>query len=481
MEAAVVKPKIVMRGAVGVRLDVLGNEHLDLLKRRLTLTTVPYKDNPATVVHAYEIDDEYIWLPRYFDHLDYWPKIRHWEWVAPPLLYEFKPSRLIPDPARKQTDAIAALTAALRRDSAAIGVLPTGTGKTLVSLETARNFNTPIGVLIYAGHQIDNWIKHAELVLGVPKEDVGIVKEDRCDLGKPVTIISIQTVMVRELPEQLFRQIGFICADECHHFGAAKWSKVVSKFRARYRLGVSADPVREDGLDPIIRWHFGKVGYAIHVRPTGERPLVCMIRYPAVYEERKYIDWKNVGGKWVPGSPNSMKYDKLLMKDKERNEWLVSLIMDARSKGRRILILARHREHIEDLHDRFIAKWATAQAALSKDSTTGASRDDTRVSLLWGGLNDKQRAVAQSADVIFATHGFAREALNLPQLDTLVFATPPGDPLQPVGRLRDKGPVDRKSLLALDPFEPNDYSFKKAMRRRESYISLGLKIKRIAK
>ena len=155
-----------------------------------------------------------------------------------------------------------------------------------------------------------------------------------------------------------------------------------------------------------------------------------------------------------------------------RNTWRVDKIIEARSKGRAILVFAHHREHIKSLHDEFMARWSKLESEVQLNKTS--------VSLLWGGLKTKERKAAQEADITFTTHGFAREALNMPHLDTLIFATPPGNPLQPAGRLRDKGPTTRKSLLIIDPFELGDYPFKKAMSRKQSYEDLGMTVKRLS-
>jgi len=466
-----------MRGAMGLRLDTLQHEHIEWLKGRLTVSSKPYKNQEPIVVESFEQDEHYLWVPRYFDHLNFWPKIKAWEWAAPPLDYPLH-QLMTPDPKRKQPEAIDTLEEHLRKHSGCIGVMPTGLGKTLVALSVARRFKTPIGIFIYAGHMIDNWYEHASSVLGVPAEDVGLVKEGRCDLGKPITVISIQTVMCRELPERLFKQIGFIIADEIHHFGSKIWGKVVNSFPARYRLGISADPTRPDGLDPVVRWNFGKVGYSLHTRPTGELPTVYLTRFPSNYTKRKYHDWEQgPGGKWEMTTPNAMKYDKLLMRDKPRNEWIVGKLIEARLKGRRIMVFSRLRDHLDALYNEFLSRWKKALLGVS-DVPERISK--TTTSLLRGGIKDRDRPKAMIADVIFTTFGYSREALNATHLDTMIFATPPGNPLQPAGRLRDKGDEDRKSLLILDPFEMNEYSFDKAMRRRSAYGQLGLTVKRIA-
>lgn len=466
------QPKLVMRGALGLRKSALAPDHIDWLKKTLTLESPGFKDQPPTIAEAYDECNDFLWTPRYYKHLDWWPEVDAWEWTAPPLNYTLQ-SNFTALPERKQPEAIAAMVSHIKQHSGGIAVLPTGTGKTFLSLEIARHFNTPIGVLIYAGHQIDNWKEHAVKHLGIPEKDIGLIKEGKCSIGKPLTLISVQTVLCRDLPPEALNQFGFICADEIHRFGAARWGSVVGKFPARYRLGVSADPVRDDGLDPIIRWNFGKVGYALHTRPTGELPTVCLMRYPAQYPERSYLDFKKIGKRWLPSTPNFQKYCKLLAKDKKRNEWIVDNIIKARSKGRAILVFTHHRKHLKELHDQFVTRWKILRSQIG-------APDNTRVGLLWGGLKTREEKAAMQAHVIFTTHGYAREALNLPHLDTLIFGTPPGNPLQPVGRLRDKGPEDRKSLLVIDPFECGDYPFRKAMKRKISYEDLGLKVKRIS-
>ncbi len=460
-------------------MDLLDEEHIAHYKSRLTVQTIPFKDNPSVNVESYHEDDGYLWIPRYFDRHTFWPKIekKNWGWVTPHLDYKLF-QMMTPMEERSQPQAIAALVETLKQDSACIGVLPTGTGKTLIALDVARQFQTPIAIFVYAGHMIDNWVEHAQKHLGIPKSDIGLIKEGRADVGKPLTIVSIQTALSRDLSKEVTNQFGFICVDEIHRYGAASWSRVAAKFPARYRLGMSASPVRDDGLDPIIRWSFGKVGYALHKRTTGELPLVCMIRYPASYPESKYLDWRQLPGRngkkrWVSGSPNAMKYDKLLSKDTARNTWLVDKMIEARAKDRNILIFARHRNHIKVLHDEFVKRYAILRSTTTYPETTAA--------LLWGGIKDKERKIASVANLIFTTHSYAREAFNATHLDTLIFASPAGDPLQPAGRLRDKGDKGRKSLLIIDPFEGNDYSYRKATRRKKAYEDLGMKVKRLKK
>jgi len=349
----------------------------------------------------------------------------------------------------------------------------TVTHNTILGYSIAARFNTSIGVLVYNGHMVDNWVQTANQVFGLSKSDVGIVQGDQCDLGKPITVMMIQSLLARNYPQELFNQIGFLITDESPRFAAPSWNEVMRLFPARYRLSLSADPQRDDGLGKLVEWHLGKVGHTVTMQTA--KPAVVQILYKTNYEPRKFVDWDRSRG---ANMPNPMRYDKLLQADKGRNSFIVGELVKARAAGRRILIFSRFKKHLSTLAEAFEHEWdpGVLQRLAEGTESPTTPRATTKITMLVGGLNDIKREDAMTGDVIFTTYAFARDALNLPTIDTLVFATPPGKPLQPIGRLRDKGSADRKPLLALDIHEQPEYSRNKARRRVETYEALNLKV-----
>jgi hypothetical protein len=156
---------------------------------------------------------------------------------------------------------------------------------------------------------------------------------------------------------------------------------------------------------------------------------------------------------------------------------IVEELVKMRTAGRRILIFSRFKNHLSMLSQAFEQAWdpGILQRLADGSDAPESPRQLTKVTMLIGGLKDAKLQAAMEGDVIFTTYAFARDALNLPTIDTLVFATPTGKPLQPIGRLRDKGDPDRRPLMALDIYELPDYSKHKARRRVETYDDLGLK------
>lgn len=345
----------------------------------------------------------------------------------------------------------------------------TVTHNTILGYSIGQRLQRAMGVLVYNSHMLDNWIKTAHQVFGLKPEEVGVVQSDQCDLGKPVTIMMIQSLLARDYPKELYEQIGLLITDESPRFAAPSWNEVMRLFPARYRLSLSADPKRDDGLDRLIEWHLGKVGHRITA--ITAKPAVVQVLYKVNYDKRKFCDWNSP-------EPNPVKYDKLLQGDKGRNATIVEELVKMRTAGRRILVFSRFKEHLNILKNAFESVWQSSVLDVATDKAN-EQRAPTLTTMLIGGLKDAKLQAAMEGDVIFTTYAFARDALNLPTIDTLVFATPTGKPLQPIGRLRDKGDPTRRPLMALDFYELPDYSRNKARRRVETYDALGLKTSQI--
>lgn len=456
---------IAVRGSLLLPKEAFSVEELGFLRRRLTLETKPYKNFAPATVLAYEETPTLLSVPRHFMPERFSTQVGRFDWITPSLARVFS-ARMVLDQSRGQVTAVDSVERHLRENSGGILIAPTGTGKTLMALEIARRFNTTVGVLIYAGHMIENWVRHAAEHYGLSKDEVGFVQEDKCDLGKPLVLMSVQSLLSRRYPDALYESIGFLIADEVHRYGAAQWHKTVSLFPARYRLGMSADPKRADGLEEIVRWTFGNAAYKLN-RKVKTKATVCVYRYPAIYNERRYCDFvREPSGEWVQSDPNPMKYDKLLMSDTQRNKWIVEQVVAARRKGRCILVFSKRRPHCQALHEMF-------QHEVDHDPTLKG----TRAALLLGGATTKKakkaNADALHVDVMFSTYGYAKDAMDAVQLDTLFFATPPGNPLQPIGRLRDINADEKQPLLVVDIHEPNPYSEERLDRRESLYRSLG--------
>jgi superfamily II DNA or RNA helicase len=118
-----------------------------------------------------------------------------------------------------------------------------------------------------------------------------------------------------------------------------------------------------------------------------------------------------------------------LIRDQERNVWLVHCCYALASKGQ-VLLLSHRREHLQGLLQKF-------------EQLQGATEEATkkyRGALYVGGLTEAQRATASQAHVLFGTYQMAAEGLDIPTLGVLVLATPAGDIEQALGRILRTSP-----------------------------------------
>jgi superfamily II DNA or RNA helicase len=69
------------------------------------------------------------------------------------------------------------------------------------------------------------------------------------------------------------RMFGSVYIDEAHFLGADAYSRLINRFQAKSRRGVTATPIRKDGLDVIIKGVVGPVVYEIPVEQVPQVPM----------------------------------------------------------------------------------------------------------------------------------------------------------------------------------------------------------------
>jgi len=176
---------------------------------------------------------------------------------APSLLGE---SPIRPNPL--QADALQALdfyrsTKGWRKG---IVVLPTGTGKTILSALDAKRMD---GRALYLVHRIDILKQSIEAYRKVwPTMSVGVltgeVRENQsaCD----VLFASKDTLrQAKELTRFKPEEFSYVVVDEVHHGQAPSYSEILAYFRPRFMLGMTATPDRLDRKDIFELFDYNKV------------------------------------------------------------------------------------------------------------------------------------------------------------------------------------------------------------------------------
>ena len=130
-------------------------------------------------------------------------------------------------------------------------VLPCGGGKTTLGAVLVAHLGQRALVLVHTRDLLDQWVETLDRV-GVP-----------VDIGRgPIPAGSARVAMIQSVDEESLRTSSVLLVDECHHVPAESWAEVMSRASARWRIGLSATPEREDGWGPLLGHLLGPVIYS---------------------------------------------------------------------------------------------------------------------------------------------------------------------------------------------------------------------------
>lgn len=173
-----------------------------------------------------------------------------------------------------QTDALKQLQR-LRDKGKTITLLThaTGTGKTHIAIADAKRMGLRT---LYLAHRKNLLTQTQDRFTELwPEIDSAIYRKKE---GKPNTHVVLSTVQSISNSLEKFdeREFGYIIIDESHHAAADSYRKVISYFRAKFILGLTATPERHDGQSLIEI--FQNCSHRLELKDAIEQGLLVPIR-----------------------------------------------------------------------------------------------------------------------------------------------------------------------------------------------------------
>jgi superfamily II DNA or RNA helicase len=292
-------------------------------------------------------------------------------------------------------------------------VIPCGGGKTRVGMGAIARLRTPTLILVHTLDLAEQWLGELRDKLGV---EAGLIGDGEEQVA-PVTVAVIQA-LVRWEPTKLdafLRGFGLLILDEAHHVAASTFHSVVDRCPARYRLGLTATPEREDGLTALLDLFLG----APLVVVTHEELVAAgVLTVPEIRSVETDFTYPYTGAE---------DYAPMLAavaSDGARNRLIVDAVTREARAGHVCLVLSGRIDHCERLAE------GIAAGGVSAAVLTGEVKRERRKVLL-----DEARAGKLS--VLVAT-SLADEGLDLPRLSRVFLAYPGrarGRTVQRLGRL----------------------------------------------
>jgi superfamily II DNA or RNA helicase len=343
--------------------------------------------------------------------------------------------------------------------SAGLICVPCGKGKTFMALNIAVRLGKRFLVVVDKEFLLNQWKKEIEGFIDGAR--IGILQGTKCEVDPKkydVTLCMIQTLCSRDFPEDTFKTYGFTIFDECHHLGAAYFSKTLMKIQTKAVLGLSATPTRDDGLTKVFEWFLGEPVYWEKIREADETVSVRGVRFTS----------SDTGYSIEPTDDNGeIVMARLLtqvVECAERTKMIAGIIVDlAKDPNRRILVLSERIGHLNSLE------------ALLMETNPGLI-----IRYYIGGMKEaKREAGAAEANVLLASYSMASEAMNIKSLNAVVLASPRKKVEQSTGRILRQRKEERKvDPLIVDIIDQHGMYIRQWGLRSQYYKQCGYKIQR---
>ena len=175
---------------------------------------------------------------------------------------------------------------ALREDGAerALLISATGTGKTYASAFALREENPKKALFIVHREQIAKQaMKSYKKVFGKTKR-FGLLSGNQKDYDADYLFATMQMMSKKEVMEQFASDtFDTIIIDEVHRAGAESYQRIMSYFKPKFWLGMTASPERMDGFNIFELFDYN-IAYEIRLGQALEEDLLCPFHYFGITE-----------------------------------------------------------------------------------------------------------------------------------------------------------------------------------------------------
>lgn len=344
-------------------------------------------------------------------------------------------------------------------------IAPPGSGKTVMACSIIGKHKTPTLILVNRQVLLDQWLDALQEFLVLEKKDVGQWHGSSKKAKGRVDIAMIQSLANIENAQAFFRDYGLVIIDECHHVPAVTLEALLKECGCRYIVGLTATPQRKDRLERLLFHQCGPIRYVLDgdsSHPFDKHVVLRTTAFQAFQEDGTPL-------------PLHLIWQRMI-ENEERNEMIVSDILECINQQRKPIVLSDRKEHLETLQAMLSHECTSSKATLViLDGTLTARQRQQRIDEFCLSIEEGIPAC------LLATSSLLGEGFNLPILDTLFLTMPisfKGRLVQYAGRLHRSAPGKFKVLIYdyLDELLPLTMSMYR--RRLPAYRSMGYEISR---
>jgi superfamily II DNA or RNA helicase len=333
---------------------------------------------------------------------------------------------------------------------------PTAFGKTVTAIGMIAKRKANTLILVHSRQLLDQWQERLRSFL--PEVEIGVIGGGK---KKPTGIIDIATYqsLINKKDNTIspiVQDYGHVIVDECHHVSAPRFEMVLNEVRAKYVLGLTATPERQDGHQKIIFMAAGPIRHKVRSSSEG--------RFEQEVQVHQLYDTPPLHLSRPEERPKITDAYQWIMENEKRTQRIVSDVINNVREAKHPIIFTERRAHAETINN--LLKDSGVNSIILKGAMKAAERRRVDEHL-------------HSAQAVVATGKYVGEGFDLPRLDTLFLAMPiawKGSLAQYAGRIHRES--DGKTQVTIHDYVDCGLPMLQRMfkKREKSYKTMGYTI-----
>lgn len=363
------------------------------------------------------------------------------------------------------------------------GVLsaPTGFGKTIVGAYLIGKLKVSTLIIVPKTSLVEQWKTRLAQFLSIEDDRPPLLtksgklsKRRRPVIGQlgggknaPSGIIDIATFQSLSIKDDLgiprakpvVADYDLVICDECHYGAAPNLELIMKSVNARWVYGLSATPKRSDGLEGIIYMQCGPIRHKVDPKEQAAEQGFRRVLLPRFTRIR------------LTGLEQGASFNQVvdrLCDHGARNVLIVEDALNAVKSGRAPLVITKLKRHAADL-SKLLQEAGVETVLLTGEGTAREKRE--RI--------ERARSTTGVRHAIVATGSYIGEGFDLPQLDTLLLASPyswEGIITQYSGRLHREN-EGKDNVIVFDYVDTSVPMLERMYKKRlKTYAKLGYEI-----
>ncbi|MCH1941253.1 TOTE conflict system archaeo-eukaryotic primase domain-containing protein [Holdemania massiliensis] len=257
------------------------------------------------------------------------------------------------------------------------------------------------------------------------------------------------------------KEYGMVILDECHHAASDTIVDILQVVTAKYVYGVTATPIREDGLEKINYMLLGPIQFKYTSKERAKEQGIEHLVYPRFT--------RTVLPKFNQDKIHPNKAYAILRDNNDRDEIIVNDVKQCIVNGRTPVILSKYVDHSEKLFN----KLKGVADHIFWLSGANSKKEHREI------LKQMNLIPRNESMILVATGSLIGEGFDFPRLDTLIMATPVAGKSvveQYAGRL-NRDYEGKKDVIIFDYVDVHVLMFEKMYNKRlKAYKQIGYSI-----